>query len=72
MKVHQVLSLADVDFEPILPLSKFNVREKNLPVHFSELLEEFKEFDGINYVQGDVNQDSKVIGHASDAKILLE
>ena len=72
LKVHQILSLADIDFEPILPLSKFNVRYQNLPIHFSELLEEFKEFDGINYMQGDGSQDSKIISHACDAKILLD
>ena len=72
LKLHQVLSLVDIDFEPILPLSKFNVRLQNLPIHFSELLEEFKQFDGINYMAGDGSQDSKLLSHATEAKALLD
>ena len=39
LKIHQVLALVDVSYEPILPSKKIEIRNKNLHVHFHEVID---------------------------------
>ena len=72
LKLHQILALVDVSFEPVLPAKTMSVRSQNLPVHFHEIVEELQEHNGLNYVPRERSNDGRMFEHAADSRILID
>lgn len=68
LKLHQIFALVDVSFDQLGSPQ----RNKTIIHHFSQIAEQLRKHNGLNYVPRDRTIDGRVFEHAADCKVLID
>jgi len=71
MKIHQIFALIDVNYDQVFP-SIAGTRSGSLAAHYDDIIKQFKQNDGLNYVPREKSRGGRCFEHACDSRTLIQ